>query len=186
MKQILGNQWKEKYQFSGTPTEKQVVVKLKQNVYQEKDSSKNCRNYPNERYKSYGACDDDFLKNHIPPNIYPIWLEDNLNEVTVITAIQRIENSSVDLGDLPDGTQLSDCPLPCTTTFVETRLISETSSLNNISILNLTFSPTMTVITTRFVRFVLAKEKLQRLNSWWQQLEISSFQICILSKNNYG
>ena len=103
------------------------------------------------------------MRRYIPRDVNPIWLEDDMEQVTLLKTSHELANSSVAYGDLPDGTQLSDCPLPCTTTFVETRLISETESLTNYSTLDLTFSQTMTITTTGFVRFNLAKVKLQWL-----------------------
>ena len=59
--------------------------------------------------------------------------------------------------DLMDGTELSDCPLPCTTTSIQTKLLSERYEFYNRSILDITFSPLMTVTSTRFLTFDLAK-----------------------------
>ena len=36
------------------------IVELKQDTYMEHDPSKNCRNYPNQRFQSYNHCDKDF------------------------------------------------------------------------------------------------------------------------------
>ena len=38
------------------------VLKINQKFYVEEDTSKNCRNYPNEDFESYGACDDHYMK----------------------------------------------------------------------------------------------------------------------------
>ena len=78
-----------------------------------------------------------------------------MNKVTKHMLIDQFPNNSIDYADLPDGTQLSDCPLPCTTTYVETRLLSE-RPISNVSTLNLTFSPTIQVTTTSFLKFIFA------------------------------
>ena len=59
--------------------------------------------------------------------------------------------------DLFDGTQLSDCPLPCTTTYTETKhLFDRTVSNSNISTLLLTVSSKVLVTRTDFPEFSLA------------------------------
>ena len=50
--------------------------------------------------------------------------------------------SEVDYGDLPDGTQASPCPIPCTVWSTDTRLLGEYARVNqNTSEINLTFAP---------------------------------------------
>ena len=64
------------------------VLKIDQNVFVEEDTSKNCRNYPNEDFKSYAACDDHFMKTLCDKaGLHPIWLKDNISEVTVHTSV---------------------------------------------------------------------------------------------------
>ena len=57
--------------------------------------------------------------------------------------------------DLWDGTAPSTCPLPCTTTYTKTRLLPE-NSLDNESMIDLTFSPDVQVTKTDFVNFSLS------------------------------
>jgi hypothetical protein len=59
-------------------------------------------------------------------------------------------------GDLFDGTQLSDCPLPCTTKNTETKHISDNIGPRNLSTLLLTFSSKVLVTRTDFPEFSLA------------------------------
>ena len=60
------------------------VLKIHQKFYVEEDKSKNCRNYPNEDFESYGACDDHYMKSLCKTaGLIPIWLTDDINEVTV-------------------------------------------------------------------------------------------------------
>ena len=113
--------------------------------------------YQTRQYASYSECDDEFLHRSLPPNLVPIWLADSLEQVSPSMQVDTFPNNSIAYDDLPDGTQLSDCPLPCTTTSVETRILTETSSSNNISTINLTFSPTIIVTTTSFLKFIFAK-----------------------------
>ena len=58
--------------------------------------------------------------------------------------------------DLADGTQLSDCPVPCrSTTFISSLIATEASSSNQSSI-EITFEETVTVAVTDFAQFTLA------------------------------
>ena len=134
-----------------------MVVKLRQNVYLEEDKTKNCRNYPNDEFLSYNDCDEKFMKRSLPTGLLPIWLTDDMDKVTTKMMIDTFPNTSISYEDLHDGTQLSDCPLPCTTTSVETRLLAETIRSYNSSKINLTFSPTIIVTTTSFLKFIFAK-----------------------------
>ena len=58
--------------------------------------------------------------------------------------------------DLFDGTQLSDCPLPCTTTNTETKHLFYRTSVRNYSTILLTFSSKVLVTRTDFPEFSLA------------------------------
>ena len=66
-------------------------------VYVEEDASKRCRVYPNKEHRSYRECDDQFMKDLVStfdPPITPVWLTDDLNQVTKLAAI----NASGKLG----------------------------------------------------------------------------------------
>ena len=62
----------------------------------------------------------------------------------------------VSYGDLIDGTQLSDCPLPCTTTNTETKQLYEKTNSRNASTISLSFSSRVMVTKTDFLKFSLA------------------------------
>ena len=126
-------------------------------MYLEEDKTKNCRNYPNNEFPSYNDCDENFMRRSLPQGLVPIWLTDNMDQVTTKMVVDTFPNNSILYEDLEDGTQLSDCPLPCTTTSVETRLLAETISTDNSSTINLTFSPTIIVTTKSFLKFIFAK-----------------------------
>ena len=57
-----------------------------ENIYDENDATKKCRNYPNPDFHSYKDCDDHFMKDYIssfdPPVLIPIWLTDDMGNVT--------------------------------------------------------------------------------------------------------
>ena len=103
------------------------IVQLHSNIFVEADTSKNCQIYPNNEYATYDECDKDYIDNTLArkfgPNFVPVWATtDGGREVS--TAMW--ENMS-NLPNLPDklhdqlvpifeGTEASQCPLPCTTT----------------------------------------------------------------------
>ena len=75
----------------GWPTKNSYVVELGESVFLEDDPSKACRNYPNPEYTSYRECDDQFMKDFVatfdPPGIVPVWLTDDITQVTEQTVI---------------------------------------------------------------------------------------------------
>ena len=61
------------------------IVKTQEVIYVEEDKSKDCKDYPNSEFQSFGDCEDqgskDFLAKKFP-NIIPVWLMDNIENVT--------------------------------------------------------------------------------------------------------
>jgi hypothetical protein len=100
------------------------IMELKQEVYVEHDQSKNCMNYPNKTYESYNACDKAYVKrmlaSHYGPGLVPLWAADRLDNVTTSFYVDW----SYDYGPLYDGSKISNCPLPCTTTSVNARFLA--------------------------------------------------------------
>ena len=63
---------------------KKYVIEIGENVYVEKDPSKHCREYPNEKYQSFGDCDNEYVKSVCKKhNIFPIWMTDDFGNVTI-------------------------------------------------------------------------------------------------------
>ena len=64
------------------------IVKIKETVFVEEDSSQTCRNYPTSEFRSYTECDDEYVMrriNELAPgfNLTPVWTQaDNLDLVT--------------------------------------------------------------------------------------------------------
>jgi hypothetical protein len=128
------------------------VVNLKKNVFVEEDPKKNCRNYPNPEYASYRECDDLWMKDtmaRLAPGLLPIWLAGNLENVSIHHLAP--EPSSIEsISDILLGNSLFDCPLPCSTISTQTRFVSENIVDDNFIII--TFSPSVQVTTTDFVK----------------------------------
>ena len=80
-----------------------------------------------------------------------------MTKVTRKSFIDKFPDNDIAYEDLMDGSQLSDCLLPCTRTHVETRIVMEKWRKTNYSVFDLSFSPTIQITTTRFPEFILAK-----------------------------
>ena len=73
------------------------MVDISESVFMENDPSKRCRVYPTKEHRSYRECDDQFMKDLVStfdPPITPVWLTDDVNQVTKLAAI----NTSGKLG----------------------------------------------------------------------------------------
>ena len=122
----------------------------------EEDPTKNCTNYPNEKFESYNACDDNFLNKALPPSLVPICATNNISLVTKNIYLPKFPQGKYDFVDLFDGTQISTCLLPCTTVYVESRLLTESVTPENVSKIDIYFNPHVTVTTTDFIKFIFA------------------------------
>ena len=63
-------------------------VKIKKKIFVEEDPGKSCRNYPIPGFSSYTECDDEYMRKTIKDaapgmNLTPVWLTQNLDEVTI-------------------------------------------------------------------------------------------------------
>ena len=120
----------------------------------EEDISKNCVNYPHEKYETYSDCDDDFVASNLPQGIPPIWFANNTEEVTTSFHEENITNLEL-YKKLHDGRQKSSCPLPCSTLHVESRYLrGEDFEIPGI---NLMFSQDIVVTKTEFLSFTFEK-----------------------------
>ena len=59
------------------------VMEISANVYNEQDTSKNCRNYPDENFASYFDCEEHFVQKKCSSyGLAPIWMFKDLKKVT--------------------------------------------------------------------------------------------------------
>ena len=59
------------------------VMEISENIYNELDESKNCRNYPDEQFASYFECEEHFMQEIcLGYGVAPIWLFGDLKKVT--------------------------------------------------------------------------------------------------------
>ena len=97
------------------------ILKITQTKDAEEDESNGCKDYPNQRFKTFGECDGHFIHELVrEEGLMPFWATDNLEEVTKRTLYDYNENGTY--VDLLDGTLESDCPTPCLQTKVNNRI----------------------------------------------------------------
>ena len=62
----------------------EVALKMSQFIYLETDKERNCRNYPNDDFESYRACDEYFVRQEMLKDfdLVPFWATNNLSEIT--------------------------------------------------------------------------------------------------------
>ena len=138
------------------------VVTLKQNIYVEEDESKGCKNYPFNGFADYGSCDEDFVSRSLrevgPPHFVPFWATKNWSLVTNLTVLshEEVYNMSVlwnkNYECIFDGTSVSDCPVPCTTTIAIAKE-EDVTTMEGGSAIDITFFDTILVTTTSFPTF---------------------------------
>ena len=138
------------------------VVRLKQNIYVEEDKSKGCQNYPFNDFASYASCDHDFMIRSLQdvglPHFMPFWATKNWSLVTNLTVLKKDEVYNVSVlwnknyECIFDGTAVSDCPVPCTTTSIVAKE-EDVSIIEDGSDIDVTFFETILVTTTSFPAF---------------------------------
>ena len=126
---------------------------MKENIFLEEDKTKNCVNYPNEKFLSYNDCDKDFLISTLHPGLIPIWATNSMENVTTSLYIEENRMNPLYAVYLASGAQKSPCPLPCSTMFVESRFLREKNENRNQSVFHLTFSDEVLVTKTEFLKF---------------------------------
>ena len=130
-------------------------------MYVEEDKAKKCVNYPTEKYQSYRDCADQYVQTWLPKNYRPIWAVDNFHNITENVFLEEYPKG---LGNLIDGTQPPDCPLPCSTTTVDARIMTY-SKWSESSYIYLTFNPTVLKLVEVWV-CGLALDFYKRWNCW--------------------
>ena len=72
------------------PQTKFFALTLSQMVHLETDEGKNCINYPNQNFKSFRECDENFVYHEIKENFnfMPFWAAKKVEEITKIKFVQ--------------------------------------------------------------------------------------------------
>ena len=132
-------------------------MKLKENRFIEEDESKNCVNYAWKDFKNYADCDNEYVRSALPKDLSPIWAAYSFDNVTERWLFKAKPGYTLPdyYSDLLDGTQPSDCPLPCSTISVDSRLLGHSNGVNS-SMIDLTFNPTVLVTSTDFIQCTFA------------------------------
>ena len=137
------------------------MIEFSQKKYSQQDTNKNCEVYPTNLYETYKECDKAFVFKTIR-DLYPftpVWAADDLNQVTKKIIFDSKEKylKPVLYYDLFDGTVVSPCPLPCTSTQMSGTHISTTYLTASYSQFSLTFSQTVTLDVSEYPVFELAR-----------------------------
>ena len=97
------------------------AVSFSLNIYDEKDKSKNCWQYPNKYFHSFQQCDDlrtkEFLKSK---GLNPIWAADPYQNITENNVVSNHEDYSI-IANYVKGITETDCKHPCNTLSTTTR-----------------------------------------------------------------
>ena len=102
---------------------KTFAVSFSLNVYDEKDKSKNCKQYPNKHYESFKNCDDLEIRKFLQSKgINPIWAADETKNITDVNIVSNSNEYSI-LSNLYKGVSDMECKHPCTTLSVSTRFV---------------------------------------------------------------
>ena len=158
---------------------KKYGIEISENVFVEEDTSKHCREYPNEEYESFADCDNEYVRNVCKKhNINPIWLTNDFEKVTVQKVLSDEEASKLGLAASSEyflavknqnvifcffpgehwkwvftGQEKSPCTSPCRTFHTKTKFLSSVKEKQDHSFrLKLSFIPEMTVTITDFVK----------------------------------
>jgi hypothetical protein len=78
-------------------------LKIEKNVFVEEDPTKRCLNYPNAKFSSYSTCTDKELKDKMAstyPGLVPIWLADNVDQVTAEWSSPLYPTAGTEKGEL--------------------------------------------------------------------------------------
>ena len=154
-----------------TSQQSNFIVEFSQQKFVEADNNANCMNYPSE-HQTYNDCDKNYINKVLStysPNLIPVWSTQNMTEVSrLLTYPMVFPNHTVSYEDLSDGTQISDCRLPCTQTYVKSRSISFVTNAKDdvLDSISVTFVDNVDVTLYDYPRF--------QLDAFLSQVTISS------------
>ena len=73
---------------------RKFAVRIEENIFVEEDDNKNCQEYPNSDFESYSDCDNHFTRSICSKAaLTPIWMADQLENVTAHAVFQKSGNS---------------------------------------------------------------------------------------------
>ena len=131
-------------------------VMLSKNTFVESDPTKGCRNYPIEKFLSYNDCDKHFVQKDLDKRVgkgfLPFWATDDSTQVSTAN-VTFIDKATVLA--LYDGSQSSNCPLPCETASMRTIPFSE--EITDSPMIQINFASLVPISKTDFMRFDLVE-----------------------------
>ena len=141
----------------GNPTLKKFMIQFSQNRYSKKDKSKKCEVYPTDMFSTYNDCDENFILNTMRKyyKFIPVWATNDIKNVTKYAIYEEEDGISrpVNYDDLYDGTKVSPCTLPCTSTQISGAYISAREVSTNHTTFDLTFAQIVTIVNSDFPKF---------------------------------
>ena len=136
------------------PVGMEYIIELKQQVYQEKDASKGCKNYPTENWKSYNHCDKEKTQERITSimgsNLVPVWSSQDLSKVSTEHMVGENGSDKVTKLERVFMGANSYCYSPCSKTTIFAKTLSS-YPYGNMTHIGLNFMDTIEITTTDFV-----------------------------------
>ena len=92
---------------------------LFQTIFNEKNKNYLCHNYPTEKFKDFGECDQKFVSKEVRKkfNVTPFWATEDLAEVTKLKLVRNANDD--EFMDFATGETESSCLNPCIQTKVQ-------------------------------------------------------------------
>ena len=135
----------------------EYFLEFEKQIFVDEDKKRNCINYRNKNTKSYKECDNIFIRKYLDgmglKNVIPVWATDSIDEVTEYMAVEMDEQSEVKELQVFSGVNMGDCKDPCTSTSIDTRLLSMSESSGNTTIILISISEYITIEETVMVNF---------------------------------
>ena len=95
------------------------ILRIAQTIDLEEDPGSICTNYPTKTFASYRDCDERFVYQEMKKyNLMPFWAAKSLNEVTKLVHYNKENLTAPPWRYLLEGSQESNCQLPCKSTKV--------------------------------------------------------------------
>ena len=132
---------------------KSYSVAFRKDIFVPTDPSKTCINYPSTKFKSYKDCDDAFIYNAYKhyKHLDPVWVSGFHDKNTSAKSFIPNYNKSIFI-NMFNGVTQSDCPRPCSTVRVISRLVRTWKKYEDYSLIDIAPSSSVLEARTDFVK----------------------------------
>ena len=135
----------------------EYLIEFEQRETVEEDKARNCKKYPMKGNKSYGACDQIFIRKALDglglTNLTPIWATNNFEEVTENVQLELSHVMKLGLSDLASGVKMSNCKKPCRSTTTYVKFLTRNKDPKNGTYILLHISEDVSREMTKMVEF---------------------------------